>query len=183
MRSRFDVEDAPMIILEDTRQQTGKHKNIHDWMSDHGVQLRRTKLFCGDYTLPADQSICIDTKYGLQEVYSDLIGKDHARFVRELDAARECGILLIILVEEKKIKTIEDVREWRNPRRGQYYRTPPALRPSKPPIPSWQLMKTMQSVADRHGCVWKFCSKDETGKRIVDILTGKEALDENGTDG
>lgn len=179
MRSRFEADDTPLIILEDTRQQTGKHKNIQDWMTAHGVQLRRTKLFCGDYTLPADQSVCIDTKYGLQEIYGDLIGKDHDRFVRELEAARECGIQLVILVEEKCIKRIEDVREWRNPRRGQYYRTAPNLRPSKPPIPSWQLMKVMETVAERHGCIWKFCAKHETGQRIVDILTGREALDEN----
>lgn len=182
MSSRFDAADAPLIILEDTRQQTGKHDNVHNWMQKNGVQLRRTKLFCGDYTLPTDQHICIDTKYGLQEVYGDLIGKDHDRFVRELENAKNCGILLIILVEEKCIKSIEDVREWRNPRRGQYYRTPPRMRPSKPPIPSYQLMKVMQTVAERHGCVWKFCAKHETGKRIVDILTGKEAANEDGAD-
>lgn len=177
MKSRFETEDMPLIIIEDTRQQLGKHDNIHDWMESHGVQLRRSKLFCGDYTLPADQSICIDTKYGLQEVYGDLIGKDHERFVRELGAARECGIRLVILIEEHGIKTLEDVREWKNPRRRQYYRAAPSMRPSRPPAPSWQLQLTMQTTAERHGCIWRFCSKAETGQRIVDILTGKEPID------
>lgn len=177
MKCRFDEpEAAPLIIMEDTRQQIGKHDNIHEWCDKHGVQLRRTKLFCGDYTLPIDQRICIDTKYGLQEVYGDLIGSDHARFVRELDAARECCITLVILVEEKGIETLADVREWRNPRRFQYFKTPPKMRPSRPPVPSWQLMKTMETVAERHGCIWKFCAKAETGQRIVNILTGKENL-------
>ena len=176
MKSRFDDDCTPLIILEDTRQQTGKHDNIHEWCEKNGVQLRRTKLFCGDYTLPADQSICIDTKYGLQEVYGDLIGRDHARFVRELDAAAECGIRLVILVEETGIHELADVREWRNPRRAKYFRTPPQLRPSMPPVPSWQLARTMATVAERHGCVWKFCDKRHTGQMIVDILTGKEAL-------
>lgn len=178
MKSRFEEpEAAPLIIIEDTRQQIGKHDNIHEWMQAHGVQLRRTKMLCGDYTLPLNQSICIDTKYGLQEVYGDLIGSDHDRFCRELDAARECGIKLVILVEEKGIKTLDDVREWKNPRRRQYYSTPPKLRPCRPPVPSWQLQKVMETVAERHGCIWKFCAKADTARRIVDILTGKEAIE------
>lgn len=177
MKYRFEDDCSPLIIMEDTRQQPGKHKNIHDWCEANGVKLRRTKLFCGDYTLPADQKICIDTKYGLQEVYSDLIGREHDRFIREIEAARECSITLVMLVEEKGILTLEDVREWRNPRRGQYFRAPQHLRPSRPPVPSWQLMKAMETTAERHGCIWKFCSKADTGRRIVDILTGKEALE------
>ena len=45
MKCRFEEpEAAPLIIIEDTRQQIGKHDNIHDWMQAHGVQLRRTKM-------------------------------------------------------------------------------------------------------------------------------------------
>lgn len=165
-----------MIILEDSRQQAGKHENIRRWFTVHGIEIKRTKLLCGDYTLPTDQSVCIDTKYGLSEVYGDLIGKDHARFVRELDTARECGIELVILVEEGGISSLSEVRDWRNPRRYQYFNTPQRLRPSRPPVPSWQLQKTMETVAERHGCIWRFCSKAETGKRIFDILTRKEAI-------
>lgn len=165
-----------MIILEDSRQQAGKHENIRQHFERVGVEIRRTKLFCGDYTLPTDQSICIDTKFGLQEVYGDLIGRDHARFVRELDSAKECGITLVILVEEPGIATVEDVREWRNPRRYQYFNMPQYLRPKRPPLPSWQLMKVMQTVADRHGCIWKFCAKPDTGRRIIGILTKEEKL-------
>lgn len=173
---RFEASDC-IVILEDTRQQTGKHENIHAWCAVNGVKLRRTKLFCGDYTLPTNQTVCIDTKYGLQEVYGDLIGKDHARFIRELDAAKECGITLVILVEESGIESLDDVREWKNPRRARYYRTAPRMRPSKPPIPSYQLMKAMRTTAERHGCIWRFCARTETGQRIVNILTGRESID------
>lgn len=152
-------------------------------MNAHGVKLRRSKLFCGDYTLPADQHICIDTKYGLQEVYGDLIGHDHARFIRELDNAKDCGITLVILVEERGIRTLRDVARWENPRRTQYFHTPKLMRPSKPPIPSEQLMKVMQTVSEKHGCIWKFCKKSETGKRICDILQGREPLEAQRNDG
>jgi len=182
MSCRFNIS-YPSTILEDTRQQAGKHKNIQTWMTAHGVKLRRSKLFCGDYTLPADQHICIDTKYGLQEVYGDLIGHDHARFIRELDNAKDCGITLVILVEERGIKSIEDVALWLNPRIAQYNHTPKLMRPAKPPISSEQLMKVMRTVAERHGCIWKFCKKSETGKRICDILQGREPLETQRSDG
>ena len=182
MSCRFNIS-YPGTILEDTRQQAGKHRNIHTWMKAHGITLTRTKLFCGDYTLPANQSICIDTKYGLQEVYGDLIGKDHDRFVRELDAAKRCGITLVILVEERGVRTLRDVARWENPRRTQYFHTPKLMRPSKPPIPSEQLMKVMQTVAEKHGCIWKFCKKSETGRRICDILQGREQLETQRNDG
>jgi len=51
-----------MIILEDTRQQTGKHDAKHDYFEKHGIEIRRTKLYVGDYTLPTNQSVCVDTK-------------------------------------------------------------------------------------------------------------------------
>lgn len=75
-----------MIILEDSRQQKGRHDNINAWMILHDIEIRRTKLYVGDYTLPANQSVCIDTKYGLQEVYGNLI-QDHRRFTEECKAA------------------------------------------------------------------------------------------------
>lgn len=172
----FD-EAEPIIILEDTRQQTGKHDHIHKWCAKHGIQLMRTKLLCGDYTLPADQSVCIDTKYGLQEVYADLIGKDHARFVRELDAAKACGIKLVILVEERGIHSLEDVQHWENPRITKWKRTPKAMRHPRPPVSSEQLMKTMQTASTRHGCEWQFCARSQTAQRIYDILLGGEKHD------
>lgn len=61
-----------MIILEDTRQQAKKHEVKHKWFSEHGVMVNRTKLYVGDYTLPTDQSICIDSKFSIGELLSDL---------------------------------------------------------------------------------------------------------------
>lgn len=180
MWRRSTMQSCPferMVILEDTRQQAGKHRNVHAWMEAHGVSIRRTKLLCGDYTLPADQRVCIDTKYGLAEVYADLIGKDHARFVRELEQARACGIRLVILVEERGMRCLNDVQYWKNPRAAQWQRTPKALRAQKPPVPSEMLMRIMATVAEKHGCEWRFCAKSQTGRIIYDILTGGEKDD------
>ena len=57
-----------MIILEDTRNQVGKHDKKNEYFQQNGIEVRRTKLYCGDYTLPTDQSVCIDTKKDIQEL-------------------------------------------------------------------------------------------------------------------
>lgn len=61
-----------MIILEDTRQQENKHKKKHEYFNSIGVRWTRTTLFCGDYTLPINQSICVDTKQNIEEVINDI---------------------------------------------------------------------------------------------------------------
>lgn len=61
-----------MLILEDSRQQEKKHETKHAYFRSVGVHWNRTALYCGDYTLPADQSICIDTKKDIQELIGDI---------------------------------------------------------------------------------------------------------------
>ena len=64
-----------MIILEDTRQQIRKHKLKHEYFEKHGIVVKRTKLWVGDYTLPTDQSICIDTKFSRETFISEDNGR------------------------------------------------------------------------------------------------------------
>jgi hypothetical protein len=61
-----------MILLEDTRQQEKKHEVKHQYFRSVGIHWNRTCLYCGDYTLPADQSICIDTKKDIAELIGDI---------------------------------------------------------------------------------------------------------------
>lgn len=51
------------VLLEDTRNQKGKHKNVHEWAKANGVTIIRTKLLVGDYTLPTDQRVMKFTSY------------------------------------------------------------------------------------------------------------------------
>lgn len=53
-----------MVLLEDTRQQEGKHKNIALYCKRHGITLVRKKLDVGDYAFPGG-NISIDTKQDL----------------------------------------------------------------------------------------------------------------------
>lgn len=168
------------IIIEDTRNQPGKHSNIHAYCEANGIRIVRSKLTVGDYSLPTNQSICVDTKYGLQEVYGNMV-QEHDRFRRECDLAAELGIRLVILVEEDGIQTLDNVHEWVNPRyerymklyyghkRGRYLAT---QLPPRKPVDSPRLERMMRTFAEHHGCEWRFCGKEDTGRVLMEILTG-----------
>lgn len=166
-----------MVLLEDTRNPEGKHRNVHAWAQDNGVTIIRTKLLVGDYTLPTDQSRCVDTKSGMQEVYSNLV-QEHERFRNELELAMQAGVKLIVLVEEGGME-LADVAKWKNPRRERWFRIHAAHKAGKllkvpiskvPPIASDRLMQMMETMAERYGCEWRFCGKDRTGAVIWELL-------------
>ena len=107
--------------------------------------------------------------------------QEHDRFRRECDLAHELGIRLVILVEEDGIQTVDDVHKWRNPRYERYMMLKNGQKfgrfmgtklPSKQPIDSPRLQKMMQTFAEHHHCEWRFCAKEDTGRVLMDILTG-----------
>lgn len=151
-----------MILIEDTRNKVGEHKNVADYCKRHGITLIREALKVGDYMFP-DGNVSVDTKKNMNEVYGNLC-HDHKRFKAELIRANDLGIKLIILVEHGgAIRTLESVREWTNPR----------LKYSPYAWNGERLCGVMRTVADRYGVEWEFCDKRQTGKRIIEILGGQ----------
>lgn len=170
-----------MVLIEDTRQQAGKHRNIDAYCKRHGIELVRKKLDVGDYMVEGT-AIAIDTKADMQEVYSNLI-HDHDRFRRECMRAKENGIKLIVLVEEAGITTLEDVKNWKNPRVEQYeWAVAHGYKGAKaPPISSKRLYGIMRTMEENYGIQFQFCHKRSTGKRIMEILSN-DGLHDNGND-
>jgi hypothetical protein len=166
------------ILIEDTRNPADKHRNVHEWAAQTGTRIVRSKMVVGDYTLPADQRICVDTKAGLQEVYGNVI-QDHERFRNECLLAQGLGVRLIVLVEEPGIASIDEVHKWRNPRREKWFRVQAAHKagkmlgvkiPSKPPAPSDRLEQSMKTMTESYGVEWRFCDKAATGATVWAIL-------------
>lgn len=60
------------LILEDSRQQESKHSIKHKVWMKNGVHWNRGALICGDYQLPGDGSIAVDTKFSIQELEGDI---------------------------------------------------------------------------------------------------------------
>ena len=153
--------DGRVTIIEDSRQKPDKNKHIKQQLESLGYKVIRSKLLVGDYSWPTDQHICVDTKFGLQEVASNLT-QDHERFKRECILAKDCGIQLVVLVQEPGIKILSDVCGWYNWRRKK---NPKA-------VSGKQLYKIMATMTDRYGVAWEFCTRNTVGKRIVELLGG-----------
>ena len=148
-----------MIILEDTRQKPQQNSHIREQLTALGYEVKRCRLFVGDYTFPTDQSVCVDTKQDLQEVVGN-VTKQHERFANECKRAKAAGIKLVILVQDPKITELSGVFGWYNPR----------IRFSKVATTGRTLAKIMYSMRDKYGVQWEFATKDKMGKRIIELL-------------
>jgi len=169
-----------MIIFEDTAQKIGKHQNIYDYCKSNGITIERQQLNAGDYTLPANQSVCVDTKYGLKEVAQNVCTSDISRLKKEIIRAKRFGIRLVFLIEEAGIESVYDVINWSNPPLANWQKIckaksegkmknvelPKPVPPSNPTI-----ARKMNELARLYGVEWQFCDKSQTGKRIVEILS------------
>lgn len=153
-------------IFEDTRQKDGKHDNIKNYCREHGIELIRQQLYVGDYTLIKDQSVCIDTKKDLGELAMDL-GSDKSRFMREVARAKKHGIKLIVLTEHGgSIKSIPDVAGWYNPLHAPDH---PKHNPNA--LSGKALMRRIYDIHISYGTEFLFCSKSETGAKILELLS------------
>lgn len=150
-----------MIIIEDTRNQTGKHTELNKQLEAMGHQVIRSKLFVGDYAKLKDQSICIDTKKDILEVAGNICGKQHERFRAECVRAMCSEIRLIILIEEET-----PITEWESPRNRQNR--------ALTQVNGVTLWKAMVTMHKKYGVVFAQCNKKDTAKKIIELL-GEES--------
>lgn len=173
-----------MTIIEDSGQKQGQHDNIASWCQENGVVLRRQKLNVGDYQLTP--SVAVDTKKGMQEIYSDIVS-DHERFKRECIRAQEDGIKLFILIEEEDIHNLDEAKSWVNKRMLKWEKDSDFLlkmqkagkwldkKMPKRPVSSERLVGMMEAMAMKYGVIFTFCHPDKTGEEVYRILTGGES--------
>ena len=162
-----------MIIQIDSREKAKAIQKIIEEFDRQGIKHPVSKLMVGDYMNYDNPRVIVDRKQHLTEVCSNVC-QDHDRFRRELVLAKENGIQLIILCEHgKDIKSLEDVIFWQNPRSEK----------RKKIDGKWQtvqtnamkgdvLYKILTTLQEKYGVRFEFCDKDETGRKIVEILGG-----------
>ena len=98
-------KESKIVLICDTRQQAGKHRNVDAYCQRMGIKTIRQKLEVGDYMFPHDEfwsypMISVDTKESILELSKNIMSDDHKRFKAECIRAREKGIQLVVLVEE-----------------------------------------------------------------------------------
>ena len=156
-----------MVLIEDTRNQPGKHKNIEAYCRQQGIEIIRSKLLIGDYMLAGyggiKGDIACDTKMGVPEIASNVF-QEHERFRRECETAQKCGVKLIVLIEENLPGGRLD--NWRSPvdrdGRPKYLFDPSRLR------------KAMYTMQDKYGVAFRFCDGRSTGKELIAYLKGEK---------
>ena len=122
--------------------------------------------------------IIIDRKQNLQELCGNVC-QQHERFKKELVRAIQAGIQLVILVEHgPDIKSLEDVFFWKNPRKHETrWKWENGKRKkyvvSAKAVDGNQLYKSLCTIRDRYNVRFEFCEKNDTGKRIIEILSEK----------
>jgi len=151
-----------MVLLEDTRNQAGKHANIHAWCERQGIEIIRQALCVGDYAIACRHDICVDTKMDVKELAMDVF-QEHRRFREECERAQRCGIQLIVLVEE----TLPGGRldNWRSP----------MWRDGKPMclFDPATLRKACITMQEKYGVKFRFCDGRSTGKVLMEYLEGE----------
>ncbi len=154
------------IILTDTRQQ--KEQYILKEFDKQGILHIRTGLPSADYMalrykngFYLDYTTLIDTKKDLEEISSNLCNtQNHERIKREIERAKELGCKnFIFLIQDSKIKTIEDVKNWSSPHTK---------------VKGETLLKIMITMKNKYGVRFIICPRKDMGKRIIQLLGGNK---------
>ena len=154
-----------MAIVEDTRQQRGKHSHKADHFDSVGERVIRCALPVGDYQRPA--KVAVDTKKDIIELGVDL-KSDHERFRRECEKARDLGTTLVILVENNDgVTCLADLEEWVEPDSSfkKRNRSGKAVR-----YTGASIAKACRTMYSAYGVMFGFCSPQDSGKRVIEIL-------------
>lgn len=147
-----------MLIVEDTRNKTGKHENKHDYWNRTGTEWIRSALPFGDYWKAP--RIAVDTKQDIQEITANMCGaaREKKRFREECKKAQAAGCKLVFLIEDKRYHVPEDLLGKRvYILNGQT-------------IPGDQVCMAMRMHEERYGCEFWFCDPAESGRVIEEIL-------------
>lgn len=151
-----------MTIQIDSREHKWELARIQRQLTALGCKTIVSKLYVGDYQSLDNPRLVIDRKKDLQEICGN-VAQQHERFQRELVRAKEAEIRLIILIEHgDDIKTLEDVYFWDNPR----------LLQSPKAINGKSLYRSLCTIRDRYNVRFEFCSKHDTGRKIMELLNG-----------
>lgn len=195
-------------LLEDVGQKANLHTKKNAYWLKHGIEVQRVGLPCGDYILVNDKvqdvlerkaargispkkmdflgtyDICVDTKKDIQELVSDICGKQHERFRDECCLARNNGIQLVVLVENDyqilskrnnivnhTIHSLDELHKWKNPRLFIYKKGKQAYPTATRGI---TLQKACHTMSWKYGVRFEFCSSDEAGRKVIELLKGEE---------
>lgn len=143
------------MIVVDSREKKWDH--IRKYFDRNGVEYTVQKLDVGDYLNTDNGGIVIDRKANLQELCSNLSKGDGniMRFTKEAARAKEQNYRFIVLIEGTTYKETKDIIGWQSKYSKHSGR--------------W-LNDRMFNLTISYGVEWMFCRKNETAKKILEIV-------------
>ena len=147
------------MIQVDSREKPKAIEKILCEFQRQGVKNFRSKLYIGDYCNIHNPLVLIDRKQDIQEIAQNAT-TDHARFKAELCRLDDIGGKMYILIEQDKIDgkpitCLEDVILWA-PKYGE--------------VMGDRIYRILKSWQNKHNIEYVFCSKRNTGKKIIELL-------------
>lgn len=147
------------LIIVDTREKG--NKKILEYFDSVGQDYIISKLDAGDYTLFKHFNTIIDKKDGLLELSHNLCNSlEHERIKREIQRAKDLGCEnFIFLIQDSKIKAIEDIKLWTSPHMK---------------VKGETLLKIMNTMRTKYNIRFVIVPKKNMGKMIMKLLGVKE---------
>ena len=155
-----------MKLYEDSNQKQGHHTLKNKYWQSKGIYVDRShRLIVGDYMLSLDAKVSVDSKRNLSELATNMFC-DKARFEKECIRAKNNGIKLIFLIEEKFDK--QKLLKWQAPKQidGKRFLN----------VYGWQIYNEMKRYSKLFNVAFRFCHKLSTGKIILQLLGYKNNL-------
>jgi hypothetical protein len=153
-----------MMIQIDSREKARAIEKILCEFQRQEIKHFISKLYIGDYCNPANPFLLIDRKQNIAEMAQNAIS-GHARFKRELKRLDEVDGKMYILIEQDKIDgkpitCLEDIILW-EPKFGEIMGT--------------RIYRILKAWQNKHNIEYVFCSKRDTGRKIIELLGGGKA--------
>lgn len=144
------------IIICDTREKG--NKKILEYFDSVGQDYIISKLDAGDYALFKQYNTIIDKKDGLLELSHNLCNSlEHERIKREIQRAKDLGCKnFIFLIQDNKIKSVEDIKNWSSPHTI---------------VKGETLLKIMNTMKERYEIRFIIVPKKKIGEMIIKLLT------------
>lgn len=144
------------LIICDTREKG--NKKILEYFDKVGQDYIISKLDAGDYMIYKNYHTIIDKKDGLLELSGNLCHTtEHERIKREISRAKELGCEnFIFLIQDSKIKTLEDIKNWSSPHTK---------------VKGETLLKIMNTMRQKYNVRFIICPKAKMGETIIKLLS------------
>lgn len=143
------------LIIVDTREKG--HKKILEYFDKVGQDYIISKLDAGDYMIHKKPTTIIDKKDGLLELAGNLChATEHERIKREIAKAKDLGCKnFIFLIQDSKIKSIQDIMNWSSPHTK---------------VKGATLLKIMATMTKKYNVKFIIVPKKDMGAKIIELL-------------